>query len=156
MDRRRWWLLLGGIVAVGLALRILGARGGLWLDEAASAIQAHDTGTPMGVFLKINHDNNPHINSLWMQWVGLDAPPMLARALSIVTSTVAILLAGLVGARRAPVIGLITAALFAISPMIVTLAIVPSFSRVTEPGPPRASPACLQFQEKVPIAVCMA
>ena len=121
MDRRRWWLLLAGIVAVGLALRILGARGGLWLDEAASAIQAHDTGTPMGVFLKINHDNNHHINSLWMQWVGLDAPPMLARALSIVTSTVAILLAGLVGARRAPGIGLITAALFAISPMIVTL-----------------------------------
>jgi hypothetical protein len=121
MERRRWWLWLGAIVALGLALRILGARGGLWLDEAASAVQAHDTGTPMGVFLKINHDNNHHLNSLWLQWVGLDAPPMLARALSIVTSTIAILLAGLVGARRAPLAGLLTAALFAVSPMIVTL-----------------------------------
>lgn len=121
VDRQRWWLFVCFIAAFGLVLRILCARGGLWLDEAVSAIQAHGAGSPLGVFLKINHDNNHHINSLWMQLVGLDAPPMLARALSIVTSTVAILIAGVIGARRAPLLGLLTAGFFAVSPMLVTL-----------------------------------
>lgn len=119
-DDRRYWWLLGGIVLLGLALRIAGAQGALWLDEAWSAKQAHDAGTPLAVFLNINHDNNHHLNSLWMQFVGFDAPPPLARALSIVTGTAAILVAALIGARRAPALGLITASLFAVSPVLVT------------------------------------
>ncbi|ATY31326.1 hypothetical protein [Sphingomonas psychrotolerans] len=120
VDGRYWWLL-GAIVLLGLGLRIAGAQGALWLDEAWSAKQAHDAGTPLGVFLNINHDNNHHLNSLWMQLVGFDAPPLLARALSIVTGTLAIFVAALIGARRSPSLGLITASLFAISPILVTL-----------------------------------
>ena len=119
-DRGYWWLL-GAIVLLGLALRIAGAQGALWLDEAWSAKQAHDAGTPLGVFLNINHDNNHHLNSLWLQLVGFDAPPLLARALSIVTGTAAILVAALIGARRGIALGLITASLFAVSPVLVTL-----------------------------------
>jgi len=119
VDRRVWWLL-GAILALGLALRIAGAQGALWLDEAWSAKQAHDAGTPLGVFLNINHDNNHHLNSLWLLLVGFDAPPMLARALSIVTGTAAILVAWAIGARRSVALGLITALLFAISPALVT------------------------------------
>jgi uncharacterized membrane protein len=119
-DRRYWWLL-GAIVLLGLALRIAGAQGALWLDEAWSAKQAHDAGTPLAVFLNINHDNNHHLNSLWLQFVGFDAPPMLARALSIVTGTLAILVAAMIGARRGLALGLITALLFAVSPALVTL-----------------------------------
>jgi uncharacterized membrane protein len=118
-DRRFWWLL-GAIVLLGLALRIAGAQGALWLDEAWSAKQAHDAGTPIGVFLNINHDNNHHLNSLWLLFVGFDAPPPLARALSIVTGTAAILLAAAIGARRSLALGLITALLFAVSPVLVT------------------------------------
>jgi len=118
-DGRYWWLL-GAIVLLGLALRIAGAQGALWLDEAWSAKQAHDAGTPLGVFLNINHDNNHHLNSLWMQLVGFDAAPPFARALSIVTGTAAILIAALIGARRSRALGLITALLFAVSPALVT------------------------------------
>jgi hypothetical protein len=118
-DARIWWLL-GAIVLLGLALRIAGAQGALWLDEAWSAKQAHDAGTPLGVFLNINHDNNHHLNSLWMQLVGFDAAPPLARALSIVTGTAAILVAALIGARRSLALGLITGLLFAVSPALVT------------------------------------
>ncbi|MDP5278413.1 hypothetical protein Q9Q95_05710 [Sphingomonas sp. DG1-23] len=117
---RRYWWLLGGLVLLGLALRIAGAQGALWLDEAWSAKQAHDAGTPLGVFLNINHDNNHHLNSLWMQFVGFDAAPPLARALSIVTGTAAILIAALIGARRHLALGLITGLLFAVSPALVT------------------------------------
>lgn len=120
VDRRTWWLL-GAIVALGLGLRIAGAQGALWLDEAWSAKQAHDAGAPLGVFLNINHDNNHHLNSLWLLFVGFDAPPMLARALSIVTGTAAIPVAWAIGARRGAALGLITALLFAISPTLVTL-----------------------------------
>jgi len=119
-DRRYWWLL-STIVVLGLALRIAGAQGALWLDEAWSAKQAHDAGTPLAIFLNINHDNNHHLNSLWLLLVGFDAPPLLARALSIVTGTLAIFVAAMIGARRGPALGLITALLFAVSPALVTL-----------------------------------
>jgi uncharacterized membrane protein len=120
VDRRYWWLL-GAILLLGLVLRIAGAQGALWLDEAWSAKQAHDAGTPLGVFLNINHDNNHHLNSLWMQLVGFDASPPLARALSIVAGTLAIFVAALIGARRSIGLALITALLFAVSPAFVTL-----------------------------------
>ena len=106
---------------IGLALRIVSARGGLWLDEAWSARLARDAGTPIGVFLNINHDNNHHLNSLWLQLVGFGAPPIVARALSIVTGTIAIAVAGLIGGAARAGAGLVTALLFAISPMMVTL-----------------------------------
>ncbi|WP_404339347.1 hypothetical protein AB2M62_08445 [Sphingomonas sp. MMS12-HWE2-04] len=120
MDRRGWWLL-GAILAVGLALRIAGAQGGLWLDEAWSALQAHDAGTPLGIFLNINHDNNHHLNSLWLQFVGIAAPSPVQRGLSIVTSTLSILIAAQIGARRGTGVALVTAALFAVSPAMVTM-----------------------------------
>ncbi|MDV3456767.1 hypothetical protein RZN05_07205 [Sphingomonas sp. HF-S4] len=119
-ERRYWWLL-GWLVLLGLALRIAGAQGALWLDEAWSAKQAHDAGTPLAVFLNINHDNNHHLNSLWLLLVGFDAPPPLARALSIVTGTTAILVAAAIGRRRSLALGLVTALLFAVSPALVTL-----------------------------------
>jgi hypothetical protein len=118
---RRTWPWLGLIVAFGLALRIAGAQGALWLDEAWSAKLAHDAGTPIGVFLNINHDNNHHLNSLWLQFVGTSAPPVLARALSIVTGTLAILAAALIARPQGRIAMLSTAWLFAISPILVTL-----------------------------------
>jgi hypothetical protein len=119
-DRRFWWLL-GAIVLLGLVLRIAGAQGALWLDEAWSAKQAHDAGTPLGVFLHINHDNNHHLNSLWLQLVGLGADPLLARAPAILTGTAAIYVAGRIAWRRGVLFGLVSAALFAVSPILVTL-----------------------------------
>src|ERR1700753_4261423 len=92
-------IVLGAIVALGLALRFAAGGGASVLDEAWSAVTAHDVGTPLGVFLKINHDNNHHLNTLWLQLVGLDAPPLVQRGLSIVTGTAAIGVAWLIGAR---------------------------------------------------------
>jgi len=121
ISQRSYGMLLAAITALGLGLRVAGAQGGLWLDEAWSAKLAHDAGTPLGIFLNINHDNNHHLNSLWLQFVGFGAAPVLARGLSIVTGTVAILIAAAIGKRRSPLIGLVTAAIFALSPMLVTL-----------------------------------
>jgi len=113
-------IALAAIVALGLALRIAAGQGALWLDEAWSAVTAHEVGTPLGVFLKINHDNNHHLNTLWLQLVGLNAPPLLQRGLSIVTGTAAIWVAGLIGLRVNRMAGLCAALLFAVSPLLVT------------------------------------
>lgn len=114
----RW---IGLIALAGLALRIAGAGGAFWLDEAWSAVLADDVETPLGVFVSINHDNNHHLNSLWLQTVGLGAPPLLARALSVAAGTASVVVAGLIGLRRGPLTGIITAFLFALSPVLVTL-----------------------------------
>lgn len=108
-------------VAIGLGLRIAAARGGLWLDEAWSAVYAAEARTPLGVFTAINHDNNHHLNSLWLQTIGLFAPPLLARAPSIIAGTAGILVAAAIGARRSVATAMIAAMLFAVSPMLVNL-----------------------------------
>src|SRR6478735_8707503 len=104
--RRRGQWLFAAIILFGLALRIAAARGALWLDEAWSAVLAHEAGTPIGVFVQINHDNNHHLNSLWLQLVGPGADPLLARAPAILAGTACILVAGLIGWRRGVLAGL--------------------------------------------------
>lgn len=113
------WIAI--LALVGLIVRIAASGGALWLDEAWSAVLADQVRTPLGVFVQINHDNNHHLNSLWLQWVGIGAPPLLARALSIAAGTLGIIVAGLIGARRGPLAGIVTALLFALSPLLVSL-----------------------------------
>jgi hypothetical protein len=120
MTERGAKLWIGGCVALGLTLRLLSATGGLWLDEAWSMTMARDVGSPLGVLLGINHDNNHHLNSLWLLFVGIDAPPVVQRALSIASGAGAIWVAGLIGLRRSGVAGLVTAVAFAVSPVLVT------------------------------------
>lgn len=114
------WLPIVAIAAAGLALRIAAARGGLWLDEAWSAAFAADVGTPLGVFLNIHHDNNHHLNTLWLQWVGIDAPSLVQRALSIASGTITIIVAALIVAPRGRAAAIVAAGLFAVSPILVT------------------------------------
>lgn len=119
LKRATTWIII--VALVGLVLRVWAADGALWLDEAWSATLAHDAATPLGIFVQINHDNNHHLNSLWLQTVGLGAPPIVVRAVSIVAGTLSIFVAGLIGLRRGPMVGLATAFLFALSPVLVTL-----------------------------------
>ncbi|MCK8455664.1 hypothetical protein [Sphingomonas faeni] len=112
-------LLLAGITLLGLILRLWSARGGLWVDEAWSAVMVERAQTPLGIFTAINHDNNHHLNSLWMRLVGYGAPPLALRALSIATGTATILVAAAIGARRSACHALVAAALVAVSPIMV-------------------------------------
>jgi Dolichyl-phosphate-mannose-protein mannosyltransferase len=108
-------------VVLGLVLRVLAAAGGaLWTDEAWSALHATEVGTPLGVFLFINHDNNHHLYSLWLQAIGLQAPPLLARGPAIAAGTLTSLVAALIGARRSAAAAVVAALLFAVAPILVT------------------------------------
>jgi hypothetical protein len=114
-----WWSAVCALALAGLALRIVAARGGLWTDEAWSVIYAAQARDPLGVFLRINHDNNHHLYSLWLQAIGPAAPPLLARAPAIAAGTLCILVAALIGARRSRTAGIVAALLFAVTPMLV-------------------------------------
>jgi hypothetical protein len=112
-------LLIGGFIIAGFTLRCLAAQGGLWTDEAWSLVYAQQASDALGILTRINHDNNHHLNSLWLLTVGPEAPPVLMRGLSIMTSGITILIAALIGLRRDRPTGVITAALFALSPIMV-------------------------------------
>jgi len=94
-ERLWWWAAVGGLALAGLALRIAAAHGGLWTDEAWSVIYAAQARDPIGVFLRINHDNNHHLYSLWLQAIGPAAAPLLARAPAIAAGTLCIIVAAL-------------------------------------------------------------
>src|SRR5947209_5692223 len=102
-QRISWFSAVAVLTLLGLALRIVAARGGMWTDEAWSVVfaaQAHD---PLGVFLRINHDNNHHLNTLWLQAIGMHAPSLLARAPAIIAGTLTIPAAAWLFARRSAV-----------------------------------------------------
>ena len=115
----RWWWVVGAAAVAGLALRIAAAQGGLWTDEAWSVIYAAEARDAIGVFLRINHDNNHHLYSLWLQAIGMNAPPLLARLPAIIAGTLCIPAAALVVARRSAWAGIVAALLFAVSPTMV-------------------------------------
>ena len=114
-----WWAAVGAIALVGLVLRIAAARGGLWTDEAWSMIYAAKAGGPMGVFLRINHDNNHHLNSLWLQTIGPAASPFVARLPAIVAGTLCIAVAASLCRRSSRTAGILAGLFFAIAPTFV-------------------------------------
>lgn len=120
VDRRTIWPVVALLTIAGLVLRCLTARGGLWLDEAWSAVFGQDVGTPAGVFLQINHDNNHHLNTLWLQFVGRDASPLLQRAVSIASGTATIPLAAAIAGRRGTAAAILAAIAFAFAPFLLT------------------------------------
>lgn len=113
------WGAMACIVALGFVLRALAANGDLWTDEAWSLIMAGEAGGPLGVITNINHDNNHHLNSWWLQLVGPDAPVWLMRGLSVVSGTATIAFAGMIGWRQSKAAGLVAALLFAVAPIMV-------------------------------------
>ena len=113
------WPAVAALTLVGLALRVAAARGGMWTDEAWSVVYAAQAKDPLGVFLRINHDNNHHLNTLWLQAVGMHASSLLARAPAILAGTLTIPAASLLFARRSAAGAIAAAALFAISPIMV-------------------------------------
>ncbi|HXS50104.1 MAG TPA: hypothetical protein VN713_08255 [Sphingomicrobium sp.] len=114
-----WWAAVGAIALAGLALRFVAAHGGLWTDEAWSVIYAAQARDAAGVFLRINHDNNHHLMSLWLQAIGPAASPLLARAPSILTGALSIVAAAVLAGRRSAAAGIVAALLFAVAPMFV-------------------------------------
>ncbi len=96
---RFWVLLIGLALLVGLGVRVFLAQSTLfWLDEILSYDLARLAGSPLGVFTSPNlkHDNNHHLNTLWLTLCPELASWWRYRLLSILAGTASIALAAVV------------------------------------------------------------
>ena len=116
---RLWWAAVGAIALAALVVRFVAARCGFWTDEAWSVIYAVEARDALGVFLRINHDNNHHLYSLWLQVIGPTASPLLARAPAILAGSLCTVAAAILVGRRSRVGGVVAALLFAFTPTLV-------------------------------------
>ena len=109
----------GALVALGTGLRLLAARGDLWLDEIWSLELAHLAGSLGGVLTAVHHDNNHHLTTAWLLLLGPSAPPLALRGLAVAagagTLAAVALRAGRVGRREA----LAGVLLLSLSPFLV-------------------------------------
>lgn len=102
------------ITAVGFILRVLAARGELWLDEIWSLMLLKDLSAAHEIFWNISNANNHFLNSLWLWITGPDAPEVWQRFASILLGTATIPAAALFIRRQAgEAAGLATAVIFA-------------------------------------------
>jgi hypothetical protein len=101
------------ILLMALALRIVAARGDLWLDEIWS-LHLIDQIKAGVVLPSIAADNNHYLNTLYLALVGADAPPLVQRAFSILLSTATVAVAGWLQQRRGIVAVVAAMSLFAL------------------------------------------
>jgi hypothetical protein len=109
----------GAILLLALILRILGARGELWLDELWSLKLIDEVKARHDFLWGLAVDNNHYLNTLYLWIVGADAPVLVQRALSILLGLATVAGAGL-ALRRSSAAGMLCAmGLFAVSyPMV--------------------------------------
>jgi hypothetical protein len=109
----------GAILLLALILRVLGARGELWLDELWSLRLIDEMRARHDFFWGLAVDNNHYLNTLWLWIVGADAPVLLQRALSVLLGFATVAAAG-PALRRSGAAGMLCAMLlFAVSyPMV--------------------------------------
>src|ERR1700730_1378940 len=86
--RPMWfWGVLAAVLVSGLALRIAGSAGELWLDELWSLVLVAPLKTPIEVFTRVHHHNNHYLVSLWIWLCGANQAWWVYRAPSVVAGT---------------------------------------------------------------------
>lgn len=81
------------------ALRVAVINNDLWLDEVWSVQHAASVESPAEIFVSLHHDNNHHLNTLWLWLCGPDAGPVQQRLLSLFAGIIAVLLTGFLTLR---------------------------------------------------------
>ncbi len=116
--RALFWSV-AALTAAGFLLRLLCARGDLWLDEIWSIQNLEHIRNVGGIFWGISQDNNHILNSLWLWFVGPNATPVVIRFEAVVLGTLTIPVAARLCARSGPVAAVAGAALVAGSVLFV-------------------------------------
>ena len=87
------WILLSLLI-------IVASRGDLWLDEVWSLNLAQRAHSVTDVFLRLRHDNNHPINTLFMYWLGPQENLRWYRLLSAVSGIGTLFVVGHVAQRK--------------------------------------------------------
>jgi hypothetical protein len=108
---------LAALGLAGIALRVAGARGDLWLDEIVSVDLAEHARSFLDVLTGLHTDNNHYLNTEWLRLVG--DGPLAARALAIVAGGATIALVAVRTLRDGSRAALTACVLFATSYVLV-------------------------------------
>jgi hypothetical protein len=111
-------LICSAVLVAASVVRIVPALGDFWLDEVWTYFSVRNLDTAAGVFTRIHHSNNNHLNSLLFYWIG-DRPDWFAYripslAAGIGTVALAAALAGRRGRLEAVFAALLTGGCFAL------------------------------------------
>lgn len=110
---------LVALTLAGLVLRLLAARGDLWLDEIWSLQNLEKLHSAGEIFWGISQDNNHLLNSLWLWIAGPGAPPLVIRLEAVLCGTLTIPVAARLCRHAGHPAGFAGAALVAGSPLFV-------------------------------------
>lgn len=113
--RKRALAAACGLVAIALVVRVLSARGALWIDEILSLGLATSAEHAWDLVTRVHHDNNHVLNSLWMRLLGRDASAFLFRLPSVLAGTLAVALLARWRWQSSPREGLVAGALGCVS-----------------------------------------
>ncbi len=102
------------ILLLALALRLIAARGDLWLDEIWTLTLLRPLTSPDQIFWKVNSDNNHFLNSLWMSGLGPYRSPLLYRLPAVVLGVAGVGTAGYWARRHGRFAALVAMLLFAV------------------------------------------
>jgi hypothetical protein len=119
LDPKIVWLAGAAIVVAAAIVRVAAASGELWLDEIWSFRLAGFQDTALAVFTAIHHDNNHHLNTLFLYFVPETASWITYRLHVILAGTLTVLLAGVIARRGGDRTGLIAILLCAASYLLV-------------------------------------
>ena len=88
-----WHVAAAVTIVVAAVVRLWAAQGDLWLDEIWTCAFVSMIDGPWKVFTEIRHDNNHHLISLWIHFLGNEVPSLIVRAPSIFAGVGTLLLA---------------------------------------------------------------
>jgi hypothetical protein len=115
----RWIATLSIIVAAGGGVRLVGARGDLWLDEIWTLLLIAPVRSVGEILWGIGHDNNHYLNSIYLYLLGPDTSSLAQRGLAVAMGTATVAVAGLAAAPRGRAAAIFAMLLFAFSyPMV--------------------------------------
>lgn len=92
---QRFWIIAALILMLGATLRIVGLFDDFWLDEIWSWDFAMTSKSPTQILFGIHHDNNHHLNTLWMYLWGNQPHWLVYRLHSYVAGVLTIVGSGL-------------------------------------------------------------
>lgn len=115
----RWSIACGAVVLAAIALRVLAARGDLWLDEVWSLDLASRLASPLDAY-GLKHDNNHILNTMWLVLLGVSRPDWAYRLPSELAGAAAVVVSGALVPRKNLAGRLATLLLVGSSTLLVT------------------------------------
>ena len=90
MKSRSFGAVVLFLALLGVVLRCAATRGELWLDELWSLELLRGVTNPLDILVRVRHDNNHPLNSLWLWFLGEPRPAWAYRLPSLLFSVAAL------------------------------------------------------------------